>query len=287
MWDLAPDFGSLIREGVVRQRGHITGGPLYQYLWRLFSPALWWWWATVRWGDVARCAVSKHGRTRRPEPAVTAQRSSWDSQQVALKVTDMDVSWVRDFANFLDSAALKLSNSLTLINLSPWMSGIALWYWSSSLQKMVKLSRLSSWARCSNSCSRLVNRLSEAPGVTVTRAKETNKSALTAHQTVPVQSCSKVAVKCKLTKQILERSFVMCHQVIHHYAPVSDTDFVHLKEAGVKQELKGLLFPCLTSILITRECRQHLRARSETGQVVWAGNNEARPQNCTDWKGLA
>ena len=29
MWDLAPDFGSLITRAIAQQRGHKTGGPLY------------------------------------------------------------------------------------------------------------------------------------------------------------------------------------------------------------------------------------------------------------------
>lgn len=58
----------------------------------------------------------------------------------------------------------------------PCMSGMDFWYWSGSLQKMVKASLFNIWARCSNSCSLELNRLREPDCVMLTRP--TNTEAL-------------------------------------------------------------------------------------------------------------
>ena len=48
-----------------------------------------------------------------------------------------------------------------LVISSPCISGIYLWYWSISLQRMTKASLFSNWALCSYSCSRLEKMLRE------------------------------------------------------------------------------------------------------------------------------
>lgn len=48
-----------------------------------------------------------------------------------------------------------------LVISSPCISGIYLWYWSLSLQRMTKASLFSNWALCSYSCSRLEKMLKE------------------------------------------------------------------------------------------------------------------------------
>ena len=57
----------------------------------------------------------------------------------------------------------------------PWISGMLRWYWSGGEQKMAKERRFSIWARSSNSCSLLLNRLRDPVCVMDTRPEHTTQ----------------------------------------------------------------------------------------------------------------
>ena len=64
----------------------------------------------------------------------------------------------------------------------------------------------------------------------------------------------------------------MCHEVVDYGEPARYTRHVHLEEAGIHHQLKGLTAPGFTCVLVAADRSQELGGCTQTGQVVGAGN---------------
>lgn len=53
----------------------------------------------------------------------------------------------------------------------------------------------------------------------------------------------------------------MGHQVVYYCKPGADGGQVHLEEARIQQQFKGLLFPGLARVLVAANAGQELGAR--------------------------
>lgn len=59
----------------------------------------------------------------------------------------------------------------------------------------------------------------------------------------------------------------MGHQVVHDHSPVFQTAQIHLEQTVVQQQVKHVLFPSFSRVLVAAQAGQQFRTRVETGHV--------------------